>query len=233
MLALPSRSRCAPVGGRGPPEGLRLARPGIKPPAAPPASSERLPAVPGPGSRHGRAAHGPAPIAGRRRDGRPDIGSGPRHRIVQRHPLRQARRRSPRPGCSRCHGYAGLDPRASKRRCRPRRQQIDHQSPVRCPPFSSTAGTPSVSSAAAARCISASSRIGMPDSTSASGRFGVMRAASGSRRRFRVSTASVAAARWPPLATITGSTHQRHAGACAPTRRTTASMVGRRAACRS
>src|SRR6266851_6563837 len=79
-------------------------------------------------------------------------------------------------------------------------------SPSRWPPFINTALAPSAASRAAARFMSASTRTGKPASTSASGRFGVRRAAIGSSVSRRAASASLSNRRWPPLAIITGST---------------------------
>ena len=62
--------------------------------------------------------------------------------------------------------------------------------------------------------MSASVRTGKPASTSASGRLGVIRAAIGSSVSRSAASASLSSRRWPPLATITGSTTSGTPGAC-------------------
>src|SRR5882672_4092789 len=62
--------------------------------------------------------------------------------------------------------------------------------------------------------MSASTLTGKPASTSASGRFGVTRAAIGSSMSRRAASASLSNSRWPPLAIITGSTTSGTPGAC-------------------
>ena len=74
------------------------------------------------------------------------------------------------------------------------------------PPFTSAAPPHIPISWRAARSIAASSAMGKPHSTSASGMLGVTTSASGSRRARRAATASSSMRRAPLVATITGST---------------------------
>src|SRR6266851_1298243 len=87
-------------------------------------------------------------------------------------------------------------------------------SPSTWPPFISTGFAPSAASRSAARGMSGSALTGKPTSTSASGMFGVNRAAIGSSVSRSAASASLSNWRWPPLAIITGSTTSGTPGAC-------------------
>ena len=120
----------------------------------------------------------------------------------------RAGRRSPKRGCSRCRGCAGSAAAAPRANATspPCSSRSGLSAPPRWPPLSRTAAGPSRCSRSAAAAMAARSVAGgSPSRAAASGRLGVIRLASGSRRSRRVVTASSCSSRSPPLATMTGS----------------------------
>ena len=154
--------------------------------------------------------------AGRGLDGLADVGTGARDRVLEAHLLRQAGgdRRGERAagavGVRRLDAriLEALDPAVVEQQvddaCRPRDGR-----PSSAPPW--RRARPAARRRAR---MSASVRTGKPASTSASGRLGVSRAAIGSSVSRSAASASLSSRRWPPLATITGSTTSGTPGAC-------------------
>ncbi len=153
-------------------------------------------------------------IARGRGDGGAYIGTGAQHGIAQAAAPAPGRRPRRWRACSRCRGCGGC--RCGRLRIPPSRPWSpagrSRSPPGRCPPFSSTAGTPSVSSASAAWRIAARSGIAMPDSASASGRLGVITDAIGSSTRFSADSASGVQQTRAALGDHHRVEHQRHAG---------------------